>query len=251
LNSKQATITDGSLTIARTSGLQTALNLKANLASPTFTGTVSGISKAMIDLGNVDNTSDLDKPMSTATQNALLNKWNVPSNASNLSNIDITSLLTSLLGEKANSNGNTYIGTHDFTGATVTGVSSSAAGPVLVYTTRTITGNGVSTPASGLPSGFINASPLTLESTDINKVVRFITDIVLQIRLPSTTDVPDGTWIGISCSSLSAARQIQIFNNAGTTQVLGSYNANPPGVASGGNGKQLIVIGGVWVALGN
>ena len=35
--------------------IQTALNLKANLASPTFTGTVSGITKAMVGLGNVVN----------------------------------------------------------------------------------------------------------------------------------------------------------------------------------------------------
>ena len=44
---------------------------KAPLASPTFTGTVSGISKSMVGLGNVDNTSDASKPVSTATQTAL------------------------------------------------------------------------------------------------------------------------------------------------------------------------------------
>lgn len=48
-----------------------ALALKAPLASPTFTGTVSGITKAMVGLGSVDNTSDLSKPISTATQTAL------------------------------------------------------------------------------------------------------------------------------------------------------------------------------------
>lgn len=48
-----------------------ALNLKAPIANPTFTGTVSGITKAMVGLGNVDNTSDAAKPVSTATQNAL------------------------------------------------------------------------------------------------------------------------------------------------------------------------------------
>jgi hypothetical protein len=53
------------------SAAQTALNLKANIASPTFTGTVSGITKAMVGLGNVDNTSDTAKPISTATQTAL------------------------------------------------------------------------------------------------------------------------------------------------------------------------------------
>jgi len=50
---------------------QTELDLKAPLASPTFTGTVSGITKTMVGLGNVDNTSDLNKPVSTATQTAI------------------------------------------------------------------------------------------------------------------------------------------------------------------------------------
>ena len=36
---------------------QTALNLKANLASPTFTGTVSGVTATMVGLGNVTNES--------------------------------------------------------------------------------------------------------------------------------------------------------------------------------------------------
>ena len=50
------------------------LNLKAPLASPTFTGTVSGITKSMVGLGSVDNTSDAAKPISTATQTALNSK---------------------------------------------------------------------------------------------------------------------------------------------------------------------------------
>jgi hypothetical protein len=37
------------------------LNLK--LSWPTFTGTVSGITKAMVGLGNVDNISDANKPI--------------------------------------------------------------------------------------------------------------------------------------------------------------------------------------------
>jgi hypothetical protein len=40
------------------SAQQSALNLKANLASPTFTGTIGGISKAMVGLGNVDNIAE-------------------------------------------------------------------------------------------------------------------------------------------------------------------------------------------------
>ena len=43
---------------------------KAPIANPTFTGAVNGITKAMVGLGNVDNTSDAQKvssgPISTA-----------------------------------------------------------------------------------------------------------------------------------------------------------------------------------------
>ena len=48
-----------------------ALGDKAPLESPTFTGTVAGITKDMVGLENVDNTSDADKPLSDATQTAL------------------------------------------------------------------------------------------------------------------------------------------------------------------------------------
>lgn len=47
--------------IADVTGLQAALDSKAPLASPTFTGTVSGITKAMVGLANVDNTADASK----------------------------------------------------------------------------------------------------------------------------------------------------------------------------------------------
>ena len=70
-----ADINDNELTIAKTNTLTTRLftldtemdaveTLKANILSPTFTGTVGGISKAMVGLGNVDNTNDVDKPIS-------------------------------------------------------------------------------------------------------------------------------------------------------------------------------------------
>ena len=56
---------------SKISGLDTALGLKAPLASPTFTGTVSGITKSMVDLGSVDNTADTAKPVSTAQATAI------------------------------------------------------------------------------------------------------------------------------------------------------------------------------------
>ena len=53
------------------------LDLKAPLESPIFTGTVSGITKGMVGLGLVDNTSDINKPVSTAQQTELNLKANI------------------------------------------------------------------------------------------------------------------------------------------------------------------------------
>lgn len=52
----------------------TALAAKAPLASPAFTGTVTGITKAMVGLALADNTTDLDKPLSLLSTAALLGK---------------------------------------------------------------------------------------------------------------------------------------------------------------------------------
>ena len=46
---------------------EVALEAKAPFHSPIFSGDVRGISKDMVGLSNVDNTSDPDKPISTAT----------------------------------------------------------------------------------------------------------------------------------------------------------------------------------------
>ena len=64
-----------------TSAIQTQLNDKLNsgtaattyapINSPTFTGTVAGVTKTHVGLSDVDNTSDSAKPVSTATQTAL------------------------------------------------------------------------------------------------------------------------------------------------------------------------------------
>lgn len=68
---------------------------KAPKANPSFTGTVTGVSKAAVGLGNADNTSDVNKPISSATQTALNLKADtsaIPTKASlGLSNVDNTS----------------------------------------------------------------------------------------------------------------------------------------------------------------
>ncbi len=48
--------------------ISTALTQKAPINNPTFTGTVSGITKDMVGLGNVDNTADSAKEVLSATK---------------------------------------------------------------------------------------------------------------------------------------------------------------------------------------
>ena len=91
-----------------TSNIQTQLtdlsNNKAPLASPTFTGIVSGITKVMVDLSNVDNTSDALKPISTATQTALNLKANI-SVSGDISNV--RQLIPQLISDISSSLGTT------------------------------------------------------------------------------------------------------------------------------------------------
>jgi hypothetical protein len=77
---KQGVLTvTGNIVSPTITTINSNIALKADLASPTFTGTVSGITKSMVGLSNVDNTTDLLKPISTATQNALNLKANAAS----------------------------------------------------------------------------------------------------------------------------------------------------------------------------
>ena len=74
LNELAAAINDDA---SYASTITTALGTKAPSESPTFTGTVAGITKSMVGLSNVDNTTDAGKPVSTATQTALDLKANL------------------------------------------------------------------------------------------------------------------------------------------------------------------------------
>jgi hypothetical protein len=123
------------------SATQTALDAKADLASPTFTGTVSGITKSMVGLLNVDNTSDANKPVSTATQTALDLKANLESptfsgtvsgitkSMVGLSNVDNTSDVNKPISYSTQSalNAKADLASPTFTG-TVSGITKSMVG---------------------------------------------------------------------------------------------------------------------------
>ena len=64
---------------SKIANLASDLAAKAPKADPTFTGTVSGITKTMVGLGSVDNTAETATPVSTAQQTALNLKANLAS----------------------------------------------------------------------------------------------------------------------------------------------------------------------------
>lgn len=163
---------------------QTALNLKANIASPTFTGTVSGIDKTMVGLGNVDNTSDLGKPISTATQTALDLKQDTLVNQVNIKSVNGNSLLGS--GDLVLS---TVAALDDLTDVVITSVSS---GQFLKY-------NG---------TNWVNANPTKSDvglgnvdnTSDANKPVSTATQTALDLKADLASPTFTGTVSGITKS---------------------------------------------------
>jgi hypothetical protein len=98
------------------------LALKAPIESPTFTGTIAGISKSMVGLSNVDNTSDADKPISSATATALSAKA-------------IASEVTSSLALKAPLDSPTFTGTPSLPTGTTASTQTSTDNSTKLATT--------------------------------------------------------------------------------------------------------------------
>ena len=122
----------------------TDLNLKAPIASPTFTGSVSGITKAMVGLANIDNTTDLLKPISTATQAALNLKVSL-TGIETLTNKTLTAptLTSPVLGTPASGTATNLIGLPLSTGVTGTlAVGNGGSGATTI--TGIVKGNGTS-----------------------------------------------------------------------------------------------------------
>lgn len=67
--------------------LTSDLAAKAPLESPAFTGTPTGITKSHVGLGNVDNTADTAKPVSSAQQTALDGKQNLDSDLTSIAGL--------------------------------------------------------------------------------------------------------------------------------------------------------------------
>lgn len=211
-------------TIANITSLQTTLDEKAPLASPTFTGTVSGITKGMVGLGNVDNTTDLLKPISTATQNALNGKAaSVHTHAIS----DITNLQSSLDAKATDSalvhlTGNETIGgTKTFsTGPRLT--PSSTAGYAWLATDSA--GNGawsavVNAPGGTVPWANITGRPTTFPPEAHVHAITDVTNLTTTLsgKVDTTRTIASGTGLS-GGGDLSANRTLSVLygTTAGT-----------------------------------
>ena len=110
-----------------TISISTRINSKAPINSPTFTGTVSGITKTMVGLNNVDNTPDSIKQISIATQNALNNKLNKIDTIKIINRIDEKLSKSDTLSLSTRINSKAPINSPTFTG-TVSGITKTMVG---------------------------------------------------------------------------------------------------------------------------
>ena len=180
----------------------------ATLASPTFIGTVSGITKSMIDLSNVDNTSDINKPVSTAQQTALNLKSNIESPIFTgrviAANIDVSSNL--LVVGDSSMNGNLNIGGKIYE----SGESLESKYATLVSPTFTGT-------VSGITKSMIDLSNVN-NTSDLNKPVSTAQQTALNLK----ANIASPTFTGTIFTT-----NIDISNNLiviGDTSMNGNLN---------------------------
>ncbi|UQD57193.1 hypothetical protein [Flavobacterium sp. K5-23] len=186
----------------------TNLALKANIASPTFTGTVSGIDKTMVGLTNVDNTTDANKPVSTATQTALDIKVDKVT-GKGLSTEDYsTAEKTKLTAITGTNTGDQDLS--DFATNTNLALKANIASP-------TFTGT-----VSGIDKTMVGLTNVD-NTTDANKPVSTATQTALDIKVDKVTGK------GLSTEDYSTAEKTKLTAITGTNtgdQDLSSFATN-------------------------
>jgi hypothetical protein len=210
-----------------TSSVQTQLNSKAPRESPTFTGTVSGITATMVGLSDVDNTSDASKPVSTATQTALNLKANLASPTFTGTVAGITATMVGL-GAVTNESKGTMFSSPTFTGTPLSTTASVGTNTTQIATTAFVQSEIINSYNNILE---ISTSTLTLSSTHYNKYVRLSNAGAITIILPVLTSAPVGTTItfrrntGAGSLTLTAANGVTVNNNDAATVLAGEVCA--------------------------
>ncbi|MDH4444896.1 MAG: tail fiber domain-containing protein [Akkermansiaceae bacterium] len=163
--------------------------LKANAASPTFTGNVSGITATMVGLGNVSNTSDASKPVSEAQQTALDLKANLasPTFTGNVSGITAT-----MVGLENVSNTSDASKPVSDAQQTALNLKANLASPTFTGTVQ-------------LPAGSSSAAPLRL-ATGTNLTTAVLGSVEF-----------DGTNLYLTTNATSPTRKIVALSDPGSS----------------------------------
>ena len=237
----------------------------------TFTGTTSGITKSMVGLNNVDNTSDINKPVSTATQTALNLKQDTLVSGTNLKTINSTTLLGS---------GNITTGTVTSVGVSMPSAFSVASSPITTSGTIAITGAGVvsqyvrgdgslanfpmtsgggssvsyylnGSVAQGTLGGVafkeINKTPIIGAGTDFTiSADGYIQSFITDANDPNQLLIPGGNWNFETYFSASSAGgtpsfYVELYKYDGTSLTLIASNSATPEYITGGTNIDLYI----------
>ena len=237
----------------------------------TFTGTTSGITKSMVGLNNVDNTSDVNKPISTATQTALNLKQDTLVSGTNLKTINSTTLLGS---------GNITTGTVTSVGVSMPSAFSVASSPITTSGTIAITGAGVvsqyvrgdgslanfpqtsgggssvsyylnGSVAQGTLGGVafkeINKTPIIGAGTDFTiSADGYIQSFITDANDPNQLLIPGGNWNFETYFSASSAGgtpsfYVELYKYDGTSLTLIASNSATPESITGGTNIDLYI----------
>jgi uncharacterized protein (TIGR02145 family) len=177
---------------------------KAPVNNPTFTGTVSGIDKAMVGLSDVNNTSDMDKPVSTATQTVLATKVNTS---------DTSSMLSKYLRKAEFPSGSNLGEFMYWNGSKWVSLSPGTTGQVL-----TMSSNG--TPTWGCLITNSAGTPSSSPTLPVNTVLTTIT-----IATTGATGI--GTATGLP-AGLTAVWSANVITISGTPTATGTFNYTIP-----------------------
>ena len=185
------------------------------------------VTKAQVGLGNVDNTSDLNKPISTATQTALNGKQDIISdlstirtNASNgqsayntiqtygdIVTYDASNFATSVQGQKADTalQPNDNITELNNNAGYITGIDSEDVTDALGYTPYNSTN----------PAGY---QENVIESIEVNGTAQTITSKTVDITVPTdTSDLTNGAGYITSASLPTVNNPTITFQKNGST----------------------------------
>jgi hypothetical protein len=209
----------------------------APIASPTFTGTVSGITSTMVGLGNVDNTSDLNKPVSTATQTALNLKANLASPTFTGTVSGITSTMVGLGNVDNTSDLNKPVSTAT---QTALNLKSDLASPTFTGTVTLPSVSFTSTPSSGTGTLLaINGSNQII--TTASTINQTATSTAGTYYLPFVASASTGAFVPlvnagitcdpstglIQCDNITSTNFMQTFNMKITNLTAGAGTLRP------------------------